>query len=158
MEKTMRITLRELDASDATNIVEWRSRPEVYKYFKSPHAITRKEHMDWYNNYYLKDNNRFDYMLIMKETKEPLGVFGIKYLPDAESVEISYLIKRDAQGKGYAKEAVQLLISIAQEKWNCKKIVAEIHKDNVASIRFIKKQNFVLEKQHQDFILFGRNI
>lgn len=153
-----RLTLREIKASDASKIVEWRSEPEVYQFFKYPHAITKEEHLKWYYNSYLRDDKRIDFMAIVNDTNEPIGVFGIKHIADAGSVEVSYLLKRDAKGKGYAQEAVTMLISIAQEKWNCSKVIAEIHKNNLESINFIRKQDFVLEGQKQDFVLFGRKL
>ena len=152
--QTERLILRGINESDATEIVEWRSDPEVYKYFKSPHKITIQEHFSWFNNSYLFNEDRMDWMCIEKGTGKKIGVFGVAI--DGDIVELNYLLAPDAQHKGYANEAVKAIILHAKEKWPEKKMIAEIHKDNDASSRLIEKQGFQYSSADGNFVIYAQ--
>ena len=152
--QTERLILRGINESDATEIVEWRSDPEVYKYFKSPHKITIQEHFNWFNNSYFFNQDRMDWMCIEKGTGKKIGVFGVAI--DGDIVELNYLLAPDAQHKGYATEAIRAIILHAKEKWPEKKMIAEIHKDNEASSRLIEKQGFQYSSADGNFVIYAR--
>lgn len=138
--KTNRLALRGIDITDADSIVNWRANPEVYKYFLSPHKITIDEHINWFLNRYLNNENRFDWICLNKEKEERIGVFGI--IKGDESVELNYLLAPEAQHKGYATEAIRALIDYASKKWDIGKVVAEIHEDNRPSILLAERLGF----------------
>ena len=150
--QTERLILREINETDAIEIVKWRSDPDVYKFFKSPHEITLEEHLKWYNDNYCLNKNRFDWICIEKKTGEKIGVFGLSF--DNDVVEISYLLDRNAQHKGYAREIISCLSIYAFEKKEVYSIIAEIHKDNGASIRFIQGLGFTFLKCNGDFVIY----
>ena len=131
---TERLVLREIQEEDTRWIVSWRSNPEVYQYFFSPNPITANEHKNWYLNYYLKDKNRIDFMALEKNGTR-IGVFGVKhYMEHIQCGEISYLLDKSAQGKGYAQEVVKRLMLFAKEDWRCKEAILNIHEKNVPSL------------------------
>lgn len=150
---TERLLLRGILEDDAKEIVGWRSDPEVYKYFKSPHKISVEEHLNWFNNSYLYNENRFDWICIRKKDGKKIGVFGI--VTDDEKVEINYLLDSGAQHKGYAKEGISALVKYARENFGGKLIVAEIHKNNLPSIAVVSKLGFKLISSHDDFVIYG---
>ena len=154
--ETERLILRGIDETDTDSIVQWRSDPEVYKYFKNAHKITETEHNYWYQNIYKSNDKRFDWMCIEKKSEEKVGVFGL--FLDGCIAEINYILSPKSQHKGYAAESVQALINYASKKWNVKKIVAEIHKDNFPSITFIKRLGFKLESKDSVFQIYGREV
>ena len=71
-----RLILRGITEDDAPEIVEWRSDPEAYKFFRSPHRITMDEHLAWFRNNYLSNDNRLDWMCFEKSSGSKIGVFG----------------------------------------------------------------------------------
>lgn len=150
---TERLFLCGIEETDAAQIVKWRSDPAVYRFFKSPHQITMEEHLHWYRNSYLLNPNRLDWMCLEKETQTAVGVFGVSR--DGEQAEVSYLLAPEAQHKGYAAEAVQGLVRFAFEKWHCRRVVAEIHKNNEASIRMIKKLGFKQIIENDPFFVYA---
>lgn len=151
--QTERLILRGINESDATEIVEWRSDPEVFKYFKSPYKITIQEHFRWFNNNYLTNEDRMDWMCIEKGIGKKIGVFGV--VIDEHTVELNYLLAPDAQHKGYATEAIKAIILNAKEKWPTKKMIAEIHKDNKASFRLIEKHGFKYCTSDGNFVIYA---
>ena len=151
--ETERLILRGIDETDAELIVRWRSEPKVYRYFKSPHQITLKEHLNWYNNKYLINNDRFDWICIEKKSGNRIGVFGL-YRED-DVAEVNYLLAPEAQHKGYAAEAIQGLVNYAATDWNSKQVVAEIHAENQPSIALVQKLGFELISREESFVIYG---
>lgn len=151
--ETARLLLRGINESDAKLIVQWRSVPEVYQFFKSSHKITLEEHFYWYHNSYLENTNRFDWICIEKESGNRIGVFGL--YKEEKKVEVNYLLAPEGQHKGYAAEAIMSLIDYASKMWNSELVVAEIHQDNKPSIALVEKLGFKIVSQSSPFIIYG---
>lgn len=157
--KTDRLLLREINETDAEDIVKWRSDTDVIKYLKSPHKLTISEHIDWYHNKYMCDYNRFDW--IAMEGKKKIGVFGLvlkrnlDYEIEGKSyAEVNYLLVPEARHKGYAREAVKALIQYAGETWNINQVIVEIHKDNKSSINLADKIGFEYLTENGEFVMY----
>ena len=154
---TDRLVLSDITEDDAPAVVEWRSDPDIYKFFVSPHKLTLEEHLDWYRNRYVYDANRFDWIAFSGET--PIGIFGLKREnKSSDTAEVSYILSPKYYGKGYAGEAVKRLIVFCKEEWKCRKVIAEIHRDNDRSVRFVKRLSFVLESAEGDFVRYGKEL
>lgn len=152
---TERLILREINESDANDIVRWRSDENVFKFFKKPHRITLEEHMHWFHSVYLLDDKRFDLMCIEKMTGNSVGVFG--FIKGKSNIEVNYILSPEAQHKGYASEALGGLIQYIMSKYSDYNIIAEIHKDNEPSIRLIQKLGFALESRNDQFCVYSKN-
>ena len=153
--ETPRLILKGISKRDAPDIVKWRSNPVVYKYFKHPHKLSLSEHLNWYYNFYKKDLNRLDWIARDKKTNTKCGVFGIILRNDI--VEVNYLLAPEAQHNGLASEALKVLIPYIGSLYKRTKIIAEIHKDNLASVNLIKKLGFTQEKVKGDFYTYSLN-
>lgn len=148
-----RLILKGITEDDAPEIVEWRSDPEAYKFFRSPHRITMDEHLSWYRNNYLSNNNRFDWICVDKSSGRKIGVFGA--VRDGKTAEVNYLLAPYAQHKGYASEAVKRIIEYVRSELHIKRVVAEIHRDNAPSIALAERTGFTLESESGDFLLYS---
>lgn len=150
-----RLIYRDITEEDAKLIVKWRSNPEVYRYFSTPHEITLQEHLNWFRSSYVCNENRFDW-IAHNNQKQPIGIFGLRR-NDRESVEaeVSYILNPDFYGKGYAAEAVRRLLVFCSEEWRCKKVTAEIHNNNQKSIVFAEKLGFSKEKENENFSIYS---
>lgn len=148
-----RLILRGITEDDAPEIVEWRSDPEAYKFFRSPHRITMDEHLSWYRNNYLSNENRFDWICVDKSSGRKIGVFGA--VRDGKTAEVNYLLAPYAQHKGYASEAVKRIIEYVRSELHIKRVVAEIHRDNAPSIALAERTGFTLESESGDFLLYS---
>ncbi|MBP5262383.1 MAG: GNAT family N-acetyltransferase [Clostridiales bacterium] len=150
------LTLREIDLTDTGFIVGCRSNPDVYRFFKSPHKITEQEHINWFNDSYLKDDSKRSWIILGSEGNR-MGVVGAA-LEDDNSAEISYILSPEYYGHGYATEAVTKVIAFCKEEWNCSKVIAEIHKDNQASINLVTRLGFTLSSSDKDFVIYSRSL
>ena len=154
---TKRCLIREIETADTEQIVLWRSDPNVYKYFKYPVKIDHNHHLKWFKDSYLPNENRIDFIAILKESNKKIGLFGINRL-DNESAELSYLLDNDYHGKGFASEIIGELEDFFSKKWGIKLFLAEIHKDNVKSIKFIEKIGYVKLESRKYFSIYGKKI
>ena len=154
--ETDRCFLKEIGIDDAEQIVNWRNDPEVYKYFKNPISIDINTHLNWLNNIYKFNDKRVDFIVTTKTNDEKIGVFGINRLND-DSAEVSYLLDKKSQGKGYASEALAGIENRFKKEWGISTFIAEIHKNNIKSISFIEKMGYIKLKEKGDFVIFSKN-
>lgn len=153
--ETSRCCIREIEIGDAEQIVKWRTNPEVYKYFKYPVKIDLETHISWFINSYINNANRIDFMVLTKDRASKIGVFGVNKVEE-NTVEVSYLLDDNEQGKGYASEILEGIENMISTYWNVKKYIAEIHKNNTKSIIFIKKMGYIELKSKGNYIVFGK--
>lgn len=151
--RSKRLVLHEIKTEDTQDIVKWRSDPQVYQYFKNPHALTVEEHLQWYEDNYLKHSDILHWMCFVNGV--PAGLCGIKRI-NRESAEISYLLDKNFQHKGYAKEAVEAIIMWAREQWGLNVFLAEIHKDNIPSQLLVSSMGFINSQKTENFFIYKK--
>lgn len=156
--RTERLVLRGIEPEDASFIVKLRSDPDVYPFFLNPHKLTEEEHLLWYQNRYLPDENRADWIGVDREGSK-VGIFGARRVRSGKrEAEINYILARKCYGKGYAGEAIERIMLYCAEEWQARRFVAEIHKENVQSIHFAESHGFTRGKQNGLFYLFTKDI
>ena len=76
-----------------------------------------------------------------KETKEPLGQSGIvlQNVEGQTELEIGYMLKRSAWGKGYAVEAAKGCLAYGFDEMKVRRMVSLIRPDNEASVKVAMK-------------------
>ena len=152
--RTERLWLRQIDESDTETVVRLRSDPAVYRYFASPHRLTNAEHLAWYRGSYRSNDNRIDWIAVEDITGRVVGLYGAKR--NASCVEVSYLTAPDAQGRGYAAEAVSAVSDWAKRMWQANSAIAVIHAENASSIRFAERLGFEPRNKSGDFVTYAR--
>lgn len=152
--QTERLFLREIRDDDTDFIVELRSDPEVYRYFKHPHCLTVEEHEGWYREVYLQNDNLIHW--ICEKDGVGIGVFAAVRVSDSEA-EVSYLVSKEHQRKGYAREALKSILLWVRREWQSDKIIAEIHQDNNVSRAFIKSLGFYQVSGEKNFLKYVIN-
>ncbi len=77
---------------------------------------------------------------------EKLGSIGLKIINhSAKIAEIGFMLKRSVQGKGFAREALELLKDHALTTLNLNKLVAICSVNNKGSYKLLEKSGFVRE-------------
>lgn len=154
--QTERLKLREICEEDAEFIVSLRSDQEIYRFFLEPHRITLEEHLNWYHNRYLPDDNRYDW-IGEDAAGNAVGVFGAKRV-SANEAEVSYILDRSCYGRGLAREAVEAVMAFCVRYWDTQEVIAVIHKDNKDSIRFAVKLGLHRSEEDGDFLVYRRTV
>ncbi len=81
--------------------------------------------------------------IIERKDGSRVGDLCFKGLNDDGSVEIGYGISTKYQGRGYATEAVDAMVTWALRQPEVKRVEAETEPDNIASQRVLEKCGFI---------------
>lgn len=146
--ETKRLLLREWESSDAPEMYLLNSDPEVIKYtgdvpFKNVEET--KQLILNYDHYEKFKMGRLT--VLLKETNEYLGWCGLKYLVDMNEVELGYRFHKKYWGNGYATEACIACLEYGFENLKLKRIIGQVLKENVASVRVLEKIGMHFEKE-----------
>jgi ribosomal-protein-alanine N-acetyltransferase len=138
--ETERLILRESIIDDAPDLFEMNSDTEVLKYTGDAAFRSVEETEELIRNY--RDYEKYGYgrwTTIVKATNEVIGFCGLKYLEDINETDLGYRWKKKHWGKGYATEAGSACLQYGFDKLNLKQVIAQVLKDNGASIRVLEK-------------------
>ena len=150
--KTERLILRRLTETDADNLFELDSDPEVMRYLNGGIPHTRDEIvtevLPRYLEYYDKYAEYGFWAAIERTTDEFLGWFHFRpYRSAPEEIELGYRLKRSAWGKGYATEGSRALIEKGFTELGADKVVADTLAANTRSRRVMERLGMRLEKE-----------
>ena len=156
------ITLTSFNSEHAQQLVAWRNDESIIKYFLNPKPLEMKDHLNWYNNSYLLDDDRIDFVITDKESGEAAGTAGIKNI-GSKNIELSYAIGNfDMRGRGFAKEAAQMLMDFAKKEFGATRASALIHEENAPSRGFILNLGFAYTlkrlKENPKFMIFVKDL
>lgn len=131
-----KILLRKANSSDIEFLWDLRNRPDVYKYFKKVRPVSWEKHVSWIMPIILEISNKE--LFIISNLKNSIGQIRFDHMNHGEA-EISISILKEFQGRAFAIRALSLAL---KKQKKAKKIIAEINKDNVASIKLFEKLGF----------------
>ncbi len=83
---------------------------------------------------------------ILKDTGEFIGRIGLHYWPNWDDVELGYILRRSAQGLGYATEGSRAWIDWARADLHIDSLIANIDPRNQPSIDLAHKLGFTFER------------
>lgn len=75
-----------------------------------------------------------------------LGRIGLHFWPAWNEIELGYVLRKEAQGKGIAFEGCARWIEWAQSQSDVTYLIANIHPANAASIGLAKKLGFAFDR------------
>lgn len=82
------------------------------------------------------------FAVLTRDAPERIGICGFKPLPDPAGVELIYHFMPEVWGRGYATEAVQAVLSWAQEHLAVDYVEASFDARNVSSRNVLMKTGF----------------
>lgn len=147
-----RLFFKGIQIQDTDSIVQWRSDPALIKYSINTISLTREKHLEWFQQY-LYNNDRYDFIIIEKQSGQAIGIIGLRNFDDVnQSAEVSILIGHHPR-KGFATESLNALLNHIKPL-DYKKIWAQIHVDNTASIHLFEKVSFSLNKKMDAWLYY----
>lgn len=144
---TSRLELRALDAEDAARIFELRSDPKVNKYLLRKPYEERQEAVQFISfiNEGILAKKWFYWGINFLEDPELIGTVCLwNFSEDGKSAEIGYELKANLHGFGLMSEVLAPIISFGFKELGLSSICASTHRDNLASIKLLRKFKFVL--------------
>lgn len=149
-----RIYLREVRPSDVNDAYyRWMNDPEITCYLESRFYPSSIESLADYVSSKLEDRDNVFLAIVLKEGDRHIG--NIKLGPidwNHRLADVGILIgEKEHWGKGYATEAIRLIVDYGFGKLNLHKLTAGCYDVNQASIKIFQKAGFSIEgtrKQH----------
>ncbi len=153
--ETERLLMRPMEKGDALYIYKnWASDPLVTRYLSWDYHKSIKEteeYVDFKVKRYLEKEYVFDWIIVLKETGEPIGEMEAVNVSRADNlVEMGDCFGYHYWNKGYATEALKAFIEYMFEEVGVEKVIACHISPNLASGRVMAKAGM-----HLDGILKG---
>lgn len=158
--KTKRLTLRNVEITDAKLLAQWKNDPYPQEMSTGEKEFTTEtEQTD------ITNNHDPYYILVINETNEPIGYIRINWLDEHANCAWLRFGLGSHRGQGYMKEALETLILTLFEQ-GVHRIESEICAYNTSSQKLLKSLNFQHEGTrrqayyqngtYHDVHLFGR--
>lgn len=143
--ETERLVLRKITRTDASDMYEYSSVPEVSEYLTwSPHeslAYTKK-YIKYIISQY-KNGEYLDWAITLKNSGKMIGTCGFTSVDiNNSSVEIGYVLNVNYHNNGYATEAVKELLEHTFTYLDFNRVVARVMEGNNASVKLLDKFGF----------------
>ena len=144
--ETERLILRGLLPSDAANMFELDSSPEVHKYLgNNPiQKIEQAENAIANIRQQYLDTGIGRWATIEKSTGEFIGWSGLKFITEQENNQtnfhdVGYRFIPKYWGRGYATESTKSALEYAFTTMNLKEVIGTCHEENSASRKVLEK-------------------
>ena len=148
----MEIEMRDVIQSDSGLILAWRNSELSVKYSKSGSSISANEHEIWFLNR-ISQNCSEPYLMISQSNSQ-IGVIRFDHLEASSPCFIvSIIVNPILTRNGYGTKILQLGCKYMFEEFGTVRICAEIHKDNVASLKLFMKNDFQVIGSNSDFMM-----
>jgi len=132
------INLTKAEITDINDIFEWRNHPDIRKNFFDSEVITWNDHEKWFNEK-LKDQDTTIYVAYHIENK----IGSIRFEANEYVIKISVMLNPLFLGKGLGLQVVKMGVEkYIREGTPDKSLIAEVKKNNIASIKTFRKAGF----------------
>ena len=145
------VDLRQVEEPDLPKLRDWANSPYIRAYTREYRPLNILNQKKWLE-YLFTDQSNIMFAIEKKEDKEVIGCCGLTYINWKEGHgEVSiYIGDQNWQEKGYATDALQLLLKYGFCELRLHRIYAIIFGYNEASIKFFEKNRFKLEGRHRE--------
>ena len=149
--ETERLILRELLLTDAEEMFELDSDPEVHRYLGN-NPVTTVEQIVHVINFIRQqyiDNGIGRWAVVDKKTNEFVGWAGLKLITEETNshknyYDLGYRLKKKYWGLGIATEAAIASLDYAFDKLKTREVYAIANVENIGSNKVLKKLGFKL--------------
>ena len=146
--QTKRLRLRRLQNSDVKALIELWSDPQVTKHLGGPRDRGKLKKI-FEEDVKNPDAEQYDLWPVEEnQSKEVVGDCGLlaKEVDGKQEIELIYIFKASAWGKGYATEIGRAITNYAFEEMKIGRLIALIEPENKASERVVLKIGMKFKK------------
>lgn len=139
--ETERCLVRETTEEDVEDFYRIYSDPSITEYMEGLYEDPEQErayardYIDQVYNFY----NFGLWTVVDKRSGEVIGRAGIYYREGYVEPELGFLIAKPWQGRGYATEVCEAIITYAREELGFSRTLAFVHPENAASLHICRK-------------------
>lgn len=139
-------SLRPATIDDAAIILAWRNDPSTRQYSHNSELIDRETHWRWMNT---KLNDPHCVFMVAQQGRQPVGTIRGDYDEGQDAYILSWMLSPSWRGQGYGQKLLAHFLHQLQYR-----AIAEIKRDNVASVKIAEKNNMTLIDKTNDTLLF----
>lgn len=157
--KTERIYIREFELSDAKALLEMNlSNRTIFEGItpttKDESFYTLDSHIQLIEGWgQARDKgSRYEFGIFELETNVLIGNIGLYIFNSSDKCILGYQLNQHHYGKGYATEAVRLILDFAFKEKGFHRVEAGVMPRNIGSARVLEKAGFVREGLLRDYI------
>lgn len=130
-----KVRLRLLDAADLPTTLQWRNDDAIRPWFFNSDVISAAIHERWWNQYRDRDD---DFVFVIEDVDRnvPVGQASVYHVDwHRKSAEFGRLVIGDpaARGRGFAREAVDLLTAFAFEQLQLVELMLQMKAGNTVA-------------------------
>ncbi len=159
--ETKRLILREMRRSDAADLLEYQSNPEIVRYIPwplgNPETVQRHIEKTLANSKSLPEEEG-EYLVLVWELKESGKVIGQSNISiqslEHRRGEVGWVTHQDFQRQGYAYEASLAMLNFGFEELNLHRVVAEMDTRVPASAAVAMKLGMRKEAEQREVEFF----
>lgn len=159
--KTERLILRQPAGTDAADLFEMRSDPQVMQYIPRPLAKTLDDMTPFLKmlSDALEEGKGINWAIELKDSGKVVGLIGyVRLNLDHQRAEVGYSLTRSFHRRGIMLEAIQAIINYGFDgPMKLHSIEAIVDADNIASAMLLERVGFVKEAYfREDFLHNGQ--
>lgn len=145
------IRLRQIEEKDLPRFRDWRNSPWIRAYTREYRPLNMLNQKEWFESL-AKDRSSIMFAIEKKDDSKLIGCCGLTHLNWKEGHgEVSiYIGEEKWQSKGYASDALKLLLDYGFRELRLHRIYAIIYEYNEASVNFFEKNGFRFEGRHRE--------
>ncbi len=146
-KKKIRVYLRALEPEDYAKLHEWRNDEEIGRFFSgTSHFTSTLNEKKWIEERVFNKEN-VSCAVCLKETDEFIGcmfLYDFSYI-NRSACGSSFIGAKELWGKGYATDAMVLILRNAFHDKGLERVWARVVTDNPGSLRMLEKCNYKKE-------------
>jgi RimJ/RimL family protein N-acetyltransferase len=145
------VRLRQIEESDLPKLRDWRNSPYIRAYTREYRPLNMLNQKKWFESLFT-DQSNIMFVIEKKDDEAVIGCCGLTHINWKEGHgEVSiYIGEEKWQEKGYASDALHLLLKYGFCELRLHRIYAIIFEYNESSIKFFEKNGFKLEGRHRE--------
>ena len=143
------LNVRPAAMADAADVWQWRFESGAARYYRQSQVPSLQQHLDWFSRA-LADPCRM--MLIIEEEDGPVGHIRFDCTGDNEA-EVGICLALRARGRNLSVPALVAAIDTARGH-GIKTVLAEVHRDNTASLALFRRAGFTKIGETDAFLQF----
>jgi len=146
------VSLRAIEREDLPQLLAWRNRPELRRFFREYRELGRDQHSAWYENGVLKDPAIRMFSIVERGSGRLLGACGLCYINWVDrNADFSIYLGADERyiDTRLAPEAARLLIRYGFDELGLHRLWSEIYAFDSAKQCLFEALGFQLEARYR---------
>lgn len=146
-----KVSLGILSREDAPDLFSLINDRDVNRMLRSPPPINSLvEEYEWIDNQSIIKGKNLNLAIVDNETMKLIGVIGVNNMESNLYGTLGYFLNKNSWEKGFATEAIKLLVEYCFNVFNIRKIIAHVYEPNTSSIRVLEKNGFKMNGRQEE--------